>query len=689
MDEDHAAQLQRLKETDPEFYKFLLKEDKSLLSFGKDQPDSAEENDDSDLSESEDQNENEGDQMQVGEDGASEIDEESSQFENHQSSNKQKKTLLEKDQHAVTVALVNTWAKRLRAQPLRIVRRIVLAYSSVIQTDADNIKQKDSSLREKFTVSSPSAYNALLHLTLSQVPKFLHKRLPLKDRKMEATQLPGWKKLKNIIKVFVKATISLILQSSDANMTSLLIKTLSQAVPYIVVLPKLRRTVLKDILTVCTREESVATVAVILFLRQMLFYSSLIFSLDILKSAYMTFVRCTKFVNLNNHDHVRLFQTAVKELFLQDEQTAYQLAFIYIRQLAIYLRDAHCLKRPSAHQMVHSWQFISCLQLWTHVIADSMQHNTSSVMQTLLYPLIQVCLGAVSLLQTPRYFPFHFHLIRTMIFAMEKCHVFIPLSSAILIPLQSTEVLRKPAKRITKPLNMALTLSFPKSYIGTKPFQDAVIEEINGLMLQYLEQLAGNIGFPEAIIPIFSFFRHVLKNCKNVALRKTLKSLSDQLEANSKFIATHRSRVEHSPLDVNKNDEFECRMKDIGTPLQKFVKLWRDHEQKKRKLLMAHGEIPKDEDGIEESEIQGEADANNFAEGSENENFVWEDEVDEESDEESTVPQPKRRKTKQNKFPEQNIDEKKKKKKQKTSVVSNEGDYEQEGSDNNLDWMFE
>lgn len=115
MDEDHAAQLQRLKETDPEFYKFLLKEDKSLLSFGKDQPDSAEENDDSDLSESEDQNENEGDQMQVGEDGASEIDEESSQFENHQSSNKQKKTLLEKDQHAVTVALVNTWAKRLRA----------------------------------------------------------------------------------------------------------------------------------------------------------------------------------------------------------------------------------------------------------------------------------------------------------------------------------------------------------------------------------------------------------------------------------------------------------------------------------------------------------------------------------------------------------------------------------------------
>lgn len=105
--------------------------------------------------------------------------------------------------------------------------------------------------------------------------------------------------------------------------------------------------------------------------------------------------------------------------------------------------------------------------------------------------------------------------------------------------------------------------------------------------------------------------------------------------------------------------------------------------------IQAHGEIPKDEDGIEESEIQGEADANNFAEGSENENFVWEDEVDEESDEESTVPQPKRRKTKQNKFPEQNIDEKKKKKKQKTSVVSNEGDYEQEGSDNNLDWMFE
>lgn len=41
--------------------------------------------------------------------------------------------------------------------------------------------------------------------------------------------------------------------------------------------------------------------------------------------------------------------------------------------------------------------------VWTHVIADSMQHNTSSVMQTLLYPLIQVCLGAVSLLQTPRY----------------------------------------------------------------------------------------------------------------------------------------------------------------------------------------------------------------------------------------------------------------------------------------------
>ncbi|EGD81833.1 hypothetical protein PTSG_02548 [Salpingoeca rosetta] len=625
---EHAQQLEELKKSDPEFYKFLLKEDKSLLSFGEEVAEDEEDKEQQEDGAAEglmDEDEDEADAGDVSfddDDEAQEDEEEEKEVKGKKGKKgkKEKKTKADKQKDAkkdkakkavptleqvlddetnrlVTVRLVNYWSKRLRLKPLGTIRKLVIAFHSVSQTDSPHAKKKDGDLEQlpKFTVATPAAYNALMHLTLSQVPAFLHSKINVKDNKTDITTQPSWKKVKTVIKAFTTATLTLIKQATNQDMLVILVKTLSQLAPFVNGLPKLRRSVVKDVVAVFTREQAPVTVAAVLLLRQFLYYATPIVAINILKSTYMAYVRCTKFVNLNNHEHVRLMRTAVKELFLQDPPSAYQLAFVYIRQLSVHVRDALALKRATAMQTVHSWQFVACIQLWAEVLADGKKNDKDHLFESLSYPLIQVAIGSLSLSVNARHFPMHFHVLRALISLGAKTRTTIPLAPHILAPLNSAEMMRRPIRRMMKPLNMALLLAFPKAHIGTKPFQDAVLQEVTGLMLQYLHPFSAHIGFPELAISIQAFCRTFTRKCKVPETRRAVKTLSDQIENNSAFILQHRGSADHSPLDTEKNDAFEAAMQQQEPPLQKYVELWKAHELKKQKLLKSHGTVPEDD----------------------------------------------------------------------------------------------
>jgi nucleolar complex protein 2 len=95
------------------------------------------------------------------------------------------------------------------------------------------------------------------------------------------------------------------------------------------------------------------------------------------------------------------------EMYSLDLAASYQHAFVYIRQLAIHLRNAITTKTKDAHRGVYNWQYINCLRVWAKALA---LHGSTpdAPLYPLVYPLIQVCLGVLDLLPASRYFPLKF-----------------------------------------------------------------------------------------------------------------------------------------------------------------------------------------------------------------------------------------------------------------------------------------
>lgn len=60
---------------------------------------------------------------------------------------------------------------------------------------------------------------------------------------------------------------------------------------------------------------------------------------------YLTYVKNTKFVSPNTLPEVNFMRQSLAEMFALDNTITYQMAFVYIRQLAIHLRNAITLKK--------------------------------------------------------------------------------------------------------------------------------------------------------------------------------------------------------------------------------------------------------------------------------------------------------------------------------------------------------
>lgn len=117
-------------------------------------------------------------------------------------------------------------------------------------------------------------------------------------------------------------------------------------------------------------------------------------------------------------------RNAVVEICLLDPHEAYQHAFVYIRQLAIHLRNALTLKKKDAHKHVYNWQFLHSLTLWIKLLSDSLGADVATAeLEPLVYPTVQVGLGVISLIPTAKYAPLRCHCLRALMTLSDKAKV--------------------------------------------------------------------------------------------------------------------------------------------------------------------------------------------------------------------------------------------------------------------------
>ncbi|RDA93258.1 hypothetical protein CP533_6510 [Ophiocordyceps camponoti-saundersi (nom. inval.)] len=640
-----------LADKDPEFHQFLKENDPEALDFDQD----------ADLAEV--------DELSAGEEDSDEAREQK-QKKKRKRSKATATDAEDEENRRLTRAMVDSWSKALEhKKSLRAARQVVLAFRCAAHLNEQDVEEK----KPRWTIDSPDVFNGIVVLALKEIPTAMNHHLPVKEsasgKVYVQTETKKFKTLSMLLKSFTSSVMHLLGTLSDDRTLKLTLSSLTPILPYLLSFKKLVRALTKAIVNFWAQPASSETTRITAFLvlRRLVSIGDKGIREGALKATYQGLVQGCRITNHNTIQGINLMKNSAAELWGIDATVGYTTAFTLIRQLAIHLRNSIVHNENESFRMVYNWQFTHSLDFWSCVLAEhcsplkEAEAGKESQLRLLIYPLVQVTLGAMRLMPTALYFPLRFHLVRSLLRTCRATGTYIPLASPLLEVLSSAEMRKPPKPSTLHAFDFAVSYKTTKSHLRTRVYQDGVGEQVIELLSEHMLLWAKSIAFPELALPVVIQLKRWLKQTrsrtsgnKNAKVGAQLALLVQKLEANASFIEERRAKVDYAPRDRSQVATFLADLDVAKTPLGAYAlgqrkaraeraKMFEDarREEERRRNEDQKGGVQDDESESEQEmglEAESEPEDNDGDENEDGDKDGYESEGEDEDEDEDSEP---------------------------------------------------
>lgn len=535
--------MKNLASKDPDFYRYLMKNEKSLLEFADEDDDEDDEDDDDDYNED---------------------------------SQEKKKRI------KVTDEMLANLADEIASKPNRSnIQKLVGIFDEALVQSAG--VEGENEPRYKI---SPDLFNDICELCYLSLTPGLYQMLGLKlPGQSVSDKLPDPSKCKNwkIIRITLRKYLILMVKALDTitdelALCALLRHALNMA-PFIRCFPAVIKRYLKVIIKYWSESTEKVRVLCFLCIVRLVRSQSSDLTNIVMKKLYMSYVQHSNSYTSNNVTLVRFMQQSLIELYSLDHEIAYNHAFLYVKQCAVLLRSAIIGGKKGNIKSVYNWPFVHSIILWIKLIGAL---NSTEIIKSLINPVVQVAIGTIKLAPVAQHFPLRFHLLSTLIEFSAATGTFIPLSPLITNCLDQVDYSKKAS--VDKQLDMTCLLKISKAHLYGPEFRNAIVKSVHQLLLEYLATQSHSIGFPElAFIPLTRVKRFLKEKCRNSEHGKLLKQACEKIEENIKFIEDKRSKIDFKFTDIDATITWQKDLQSQASPIACFIEKWKSIKEKQHK----------------------------------------------------------------------------------------------------------
>ncbi|CAM8963629.1 unnamed protein product [Rhodiola kirilowii] len=344
-----------------------------------------------------------------------------------------------------------------------------------------------------------------------------------KEAVLDLKNSSKWKDLKPLVKSYLRSTIFILNQFTDAETLAFSLSRLRASLILLAPFPSLLRKLLKIVVQLwATMGEPISLCAFHIIRDVSIVFNADYFDVCVVKT-YKAYVARSGVLDPASLNHIQFLKDSVLELCSLDLQKSSSKALLSVRLLAMMLKQGLCEKKKEAVEKICTWEYVFCIELWW-------LNDLSSASR-----------------------------------------IFIPVASFALDVLEYAS--GQAATKHQDGFDVSTTINLPRQWIKSRSFQQECVSSAIELLCAHFTQWSYHISFPElATIPLIRL-RKFNDSTTDVGFKRTIQRFIDQVEQNVDFVQKRRDDVAFSPKDFQSVDTFlQLEKSSSITPFSQYYK---------------------------------------------------------------------------------------------------------------------